>query len=401
MRKNYELKPDQEALLASYRKESYDLNVIKIPGQGTNYVNTVLPISLIVSNYKLDPTFGTDIDSGVNRSFSKTRSIKLRERILEENCTLPMGFTFVIRNENAFNQIKNGKFEYIPDLHGKLFVSDGQHRTMALALAYIKANEGKQENDLTHEEILKKLDNYHVAATLTFTENKIDEIELLQNTNAYAVPLSIDMKTTNDFKLYAAGDEKAFERAKKDKRFAAMNIAQDIAVDINKDACSVWYNRIKFPNMACDIPNVGNTRMANCINKIKDSQILKAEGKTSKDDIKIFFDAYWEGLKEAYPIFFKNPKEFVIQKSLGADVFMRVHNDVLSWSYVNKKGKLTDPKTYVSAFKRIIDNMSGDYTEGTDFWKSGKSGEAGNYSSEGGKTALSNMMIDALDMGGK
>ena len=80
---------------------------------------------------------------------------------------------------------------------------------------------------------------------------------------------------------------------------------------------------------------------------------------------------------------------------------MRVHNDVLSWSYVNKKGKLTDPKTYVSAFKRIIENMPGDYTEGTDFWKSGKSGEAGNYSSEGGKTALSNMMIDALDMGGK
>ena len=116
-----------------------------------------------------------------------------------------------------------------------------------------------------------------------------------------------------------------------------------------------------------------------------------------------FFNAYWLGLEMAYPAFRKDPSKYTVLKSLGADVFMRLFGDIVTWIFVNGLGDLAEPKTYVPAFKKMLGNLSGEAEEvdepvsGADFWRTGKIGAAGNFSSGKGKITLTKMMRTALN----
>jgi len=117
------------------------------------------------------------------------------------------------------------------------------------------------------------------------------------------------------------------------------------------------------------------------------------------------FNAYWNGLEHSYPEMFKYPKKYSVQKAVGADVFMRLLGPVTSWITTNNPGDLTDPLTYKPAFTKMLDGLSDialdeDNNEvnvsGSNFWKAGKYGAAGNYSNEKGKTVLAKMMKNSL-----
>ena len=80
---------------------------------------------------------------------------------------------------------------------------------------------------------------------------------------------------------------------------------------------------------------------------------------------------------------------------------MRVMGAVVNWITNNKNEDLKKATTYVPAFKKMLENLSGsaesdDGSEisatGLDFWRSGKSGAVGNYSNEKGKAVLARMM---------
>jgi len=117
------------------------------------------------------------------------------------------------------------------------------------------------------------------------------------------------------------------------------------------------------------------------------------------------FNAYWNGLEHSYPEMFKYPKKYSVQKAVGADVFMRLLGPITSWITTNKPGNLTDPLTYKPAFRKMLDGLNDialdeDNNEvnvsGSNFWKAGKYGAAGNYSNEKGKTVLAKMMKNSL-----
>ena len=53
---------------------------------------------------------------------------------------------------------------------------------------------------------------------------------------------------------------------------------------------------------------------------------------------------------------FRDPKNYTVQKALGADVFMRMFGLIIAWTKTNNNGDLFKSSTYVPAFKKMIDN---------------------------------------------
>ena len=100
--------------------------------------------------------------------------------------------------------------------------------------------------------------------------------------------------------------------------------------------------------------------------------------------------AYWKGFELACPEVFESAKDYSIQTAMGADVFMRLWNFMKDWIRNNQSQNnqnLTDPNTYVPAFKKIIQNSegidrNGEATKGIDYWKKG--GAAGAQGGPGG-----------------
>ena len=393
------MKPTQ---IKEYIRESYHLNALTIDGQRFSAITTALPITILLNHFKVDGSFGTKTDSGYQRKLGNKRVKELSRRIIDDDVLLPLNFTVNIRNSLAFAEIKNNKFTYVPNVHGKLFIVDGQHRTLGLEMAFKEAIEMINKGELEGTEIINVLEKKKVPVLITFTEDVVKEIEFFQEINGKQKGVALDDTFLNHYKRIKGGDTRLRDQLINEDLLERMFTNTDRLERINKDSNSVWYNRIKFPGLKSLSPSVGISAMTTYIGEINKVQILEAQNISVDKKIE-FFNAYWLGLEMAYPTFRKDPAKYTILKSLGADVFMRLFGDIVTWIFINKSGDLSEPKTYVPAFKKMLENLSGEAEDidepvsGSDFWRTGKIGAAGNYSSGKGKITLTKMMRKALN----
>jgi DGQHR domain-containing protein len=393
--------------LGKYINTSYTLDVVPIRGQAFKAITSSIPVSVLVNHYKVDTTEGRSLKDGYQREHNKGRVNSLVNRIINEDVVLPLNITLNIRNENAFSELKGGKFKYVPDVHNNLWVVDGQHRVRALEKAFIQAHVMHEEGDLSGKEQIKKLEEKEIPVVITFTNTRYEEIELFSEINGHQKGVTVDQNMLNDVKRIKMGNTILRDRYEEEGKLKEKFQTPLLVQQINADTDSVWYNKIKHPGSKSDNPNVGSASMCKYFGQIYKVDLLKMikienDPKKSKD----IFNAYWGGLEEAYPEMFRDPKNYTVQKALGADVFMRMFGLIIAWTKTNNNGDLFKSSTYVPAFKKMIDNMAGTgedadtgeeiIAQGTDFWKSGKNGAAGNYSNEKGKAILYKIMENAL-----
>jgi len=152
----------------------------------------------------------------------------------------------------------------------------------------------------------------------------------------------------------------------RDQEYVAKAI--DIIDALNKEPNQPWYKKIKTPG---DPSRRGTLTSQTAFTKSL-KPLLKHEAykNTPLEDLTRLIVNYWKALEAAAPECFENPREYMIQKTLGVHVLNGLIPAVLS--RLGGDGKAT-PRNLEHIVKAFFDLPS----EGADWWS--RHGEAGKY----------------------
>jgi DGQHR domain-containing protein len=346
----------------------------------------------LVNHYKIPYSSETGKlvkgDTGYQRPPGMARIGSFAKKIVNSKVDFPTVVLLNVRDNKLLNHVKGNSLSYMPEIHNKLYVMDGQHRVLALKTAMKKAM------DDDDQKTLDMINEIQIPFGLTITESVLNEMVIFYEVNSNAKGVPANVKDQINARRVAEGDSellKQMELTGDDWKIIANKILEDVSVDYD----SVWFKRIKFPNVEVRSPNVGNFAMTKYLNRIINSN----ETKMVSDKLqfsKQVFNAYWEGFRMAWPkAFDENASKYSIQTAMGADVFMRLWPFMKDWIVRNQSSNsqnLREPKTYIEPFKKVITNStgedpSGNIQNGLDYWLKGSSAGA-QGAGEAGKSSL-------------
>lgn len=342
----------------------------------------------LVENHKIPYSSLDEGDTGYQRPPGYARIGAFAKKIATSKVDFPTLILLNVRNKDLLNYVRGNKLSYIPDMHDSLYVMDGQHRVLALKAAMDIANQTEDED------LLNRLNKIQIPFGLTITESVLNEMVIFFDVNSNAKGVPANVKEQINALRVSQGDHDLFKQMELTGDDWKI-LADKILKDITKDYDNVWFKRIKYPNTDVRVPNVGNFAMTKYLKHIINSN----ETKMVSDKMtfsKEAFNAYWEGFRQAWPSAFdENASKYSIQTAMGADVFMRLWPFMKDWIVRNQSSNsqnLRDPKTYVKAFKKVINNSigldpSGNEKSGLDYWLKGSAAGA-QGAGEAGKSSL-------------
>ena len=361
----------------------------------TNCIITVAPAEVLVNNFII-PYYNPSKDIGYQREPSKTRIKKLAKKLLERDADLPTLIVANIRNIDAQDHILKGEFKYNPDLHGKLFIADGQHRLMALKLAMDEATENQDETNL------KRLKEKLIPTLISFTSNN----ELVEMSTFYSINREAKNVPINDAAMimhrrYKMGDEEIMEELDiKGETWRA--VAGDVAKKLNHE-CPVWGNRIKSPGQKIPAPNITFAAMVNHLKPFVTSPDLEGRGINFITEV---VSSYWCSIESKHPGMFtqERAKTFAIQTSSATEVINKIWDHVRAkiQNSANLENKeLNKKECYLEIMGTLIENCQGknglnDEVSGLDYWLKGKQGCAGMYTSNSAKSTCATYLKGLL-----
>ncbi|MBT6232409.1 MAG: DGQHR domain-containing protein [Nitrosomonadales bacterium] len=351
-----------------------------------------ITIGDLVSKKEVDTYDPEDRDSGgYQRMVSKQRVKALAKRLLEDDLYVPTSILVNIRkfSNSSLKTIKDNNAEL--DLAKyKLHVVDGQHRTGA------------------YEEVLENLDE---DARKIWEEKLVSIVFLLGvdqdiereffhdvNSNAKSIPASYIQELITKMVLV----NPSYHVPEKD----AWKVEADAVMKILNEKSGIWKNKIKFPGSKVGV--IPNSGFVNTLKPLLNDKWFGNMLSGPEEQAEVLM-AFWDGIdlhfenSEENP--FENTKTFSIQKRIGTAVLHGMLLPVKEYmnedglANVNHKGYL-DPKTwenYQARFLSLQDyNGNNDLISGVDFWKTGKEGAIGKYSSGAGTKDLITKFEDRL-----
>ena len=355
-------------------------------GKNVHAITSEIPASIILPNIFI-PYDTPSNPEGYQREPNHGRISKLGKTLINKNVNFPTSIVVNIRNEDALNFVEKNKFIYHPELHGELVVMDGQHRLLSMQYAL---------DHLDDQERIDYLSSVEFTVTVTFTADILFEMQMFQDINDNAKSIPALNKSSLMLKRIGLSDhELAEEYNAKDENWKI--ITGRISENLNKDANSVWYSRIKFPGAKALAPNVSLQAIIRYFGEVvKSPKVSKKGAKRQKYSIDII-NSYWDGFRKAFPdMFDDNANKYTVQSSLGAHIIMKLWPLMSEWILDNddlEQKSLLESDTYIPAFEHLLKhcegrNSNGTLVTGSTFWLKGKEGYVGAYSSEGGKKIL-------------
>jgi len=268
----------------------------------------------------------------------------------------------------------------------KFFVVDGQTRIRGAHAAY---RESLENNNL---ELAGELGDTRLQFTLTFCENIFLEAYGFYLINQYAKAIPPE----GAIRLLHEGKEKGDVNfvnevtiSKQVDKVESMKVAQWLF-----DNSEVWAGNISdFNDSASNKINIqALTRIIMPIHKI----IKRMEGRESispEESTRVVVEAFWCGIKEAYPKMFSIDERdnYNILKAASAEIMMMVLVNMYQLNQTRSFGSMTDKKLFKNKVKSLLDvidarNMGDTATvKGSDLFIVGKEGVIGNYGNASSK----------------
>ena len=324
--------------------------------------------------------------TGYQRNPSQKRVNDLAGSISRREVDLPTSVLLSLRGEYANDVlIKVGPDSYELDLdpdkastEHQLFVVDGQHRVRALAKAM-----NEEQADILNVKIpfvcmvgadeLQEMEQFHVV-----------------NSNAKSVPtdLALDL-----LRARAEYDPRFAQRLKDGGRqweLDAQGLTQHLAT-----ASSTWRERIRLANSPKAKTTVPSASFVKSLKPLLAQPTLFRRIPSIEQQGQVI-DAYWRAVRRVLPEAFEDPPKFNIQKGIGVDVMHSVLPNVLD--QVRSEGaSVFEPASYEEIVAEALlsieaPNGDGDLVTGVDFWRTGRNGAAGIYSSAAGKRRLAELI---------
>lgn len=153
-------------------------------------------------------------------------------------------------------------------------------------------------------------------------------------------------------------------------------------------ACPVWTNRVRWPG---DPKNETVIKAASFAGSLRKPFKGAVFGKATPEQQKRILCAMWEGISKALPEPFEDPLGYSLQKTLGVATVHNLLEDVLALIRINNQS-VFDAGAYAEVFDGLSrlrgENQNGDTVSGSGFWRAGRLGACGAYSSNAGRQVL-------------
>jgi len=365
-----------------------DITYIEGPelSEGTRSIICSLEAQVLTSN-KVIPYYDYKTETGYQRQPGAGRITDLAKKLYTQDVDLPTLVLVNIRTLEATNHLKNGTFKYNPAIHGRLFLFDGQHRILAL----LKAMEIAEANKDTVN--LKRLQKKLIPTMITFTgDNELLEMKKFYSINKNSKNVPVNDAAMIMHRAYVGGDSQTIEEVEHDDAVWKIEGGK-VAKRLNNN-CSVWSNRIKAPGQKLPQPNITFAAMSTHLKPFTKSPDLDGKSDTFIADVVC---AMWSGIESSYPEMFatETAKNYAIQTSSATEVINKLWEGIrvkIQGSSLPSKD-FTNKDSYAQIMKELIISCSGrngwgDEVSGTEFWRKGKLGVAGTYTSNSAKSTL-------------
>ena len=345
-----------------------------------------ITIGDLVSKKEVDTYDPEDRDSGgYQRMVSRQRVKALAKRLLEDDLYVPTSILVNIRkfSNSSLKTIKGNNAELDISKY-KLHVVDGQHRTGAYE--EVLENLDEDERTVFKEKLIS------IVFLLGVDQNAEREFFHDVNSNAKSIPLAYIQELMSRMNL----ENPAYRDSvpEKDK----WKLDGNEIMEIVNTKSGVWKNKIKFPTSKVGI--IPNSGFVNTLKPLLNDKWFGNMLSGPEEQAEVLM-AFWEGLNLHFNKGEENPfddsKTFSIQKRIGAAVLhgmllpIKEYMNEDGLANVNHKGYL-DPKTWENYQARFLshEDYNGNNTQvtGSAFWKTGKEGAIGKYSSGAGTKDL-------------
>lgn len=351
-----------------------------------------ITIKDLLSRKEVDTYDPEDRDSGgYQRMVSAQRVKTLAKRLLDDDLYVPTSILVNIRDfsKNSLKSIK-GNLAELDLAKYKLHVVDGQHRTGAYEQALEELEDDEKsiwENKLVSVVFLLGVDQ---DAERVFFHDV--------NSNAKSIPPSYIQELMSKMILV----DPSYSLPEKDR----WKIDGDAIMKILNEKSGIWKNKIKFPGSKVGV--IPNSGFVNTLKPLLNDKWFGNMLSGPEEQAEVLM-AFWDGInlhfKDSEENPFEDTKAFSIQKRIGTAVLHGMLLPVKEYmnedglANVNHKGYL-DPKTwenYQARFLSLEDyNANNKSVSGVDFWRTGKEGAIGKYSSGAGTKDLITKFEDRL-----
>ena len=345
----------------------------------------VIPAETLVRHHAV-PQRDVLRGTGYQRTPSQKRVNELAASITRHLVDLPTSVLLSLRGESASQVLTRlGTDSYELDLDPEkastghqLFVVDGQHRVKALAKAM---NEDQAD-------IL----NVKIPFVCMIGADESQEMEQFHvvNSNAKSVPTDLALEL---LRARSEHDPSFAQRVKDGGRkweLDAQGLTQHLAT-----ASSTWKARIRLANSPKAQTTVPSASFAKSLKPLLAQPTLFRRIPSIEQQGQVI-DAYWRAIRRVLPEAFEDPPKFNIQKGIGVDVMHSVLPNVLD--QVRAAGcSMFKPESYEDLLEQTllsIEGFNGDseLVTGANFWRTGRDGAAGIYSSAAGKRRLAELI---------
>ena len=364
-----------------------------VTDQGTQTGVGVIKVSQLVEIFDVsqyDPDKGSPgEEGGYQRLAKKSRFLPLANKIGKKGLVVANAILVNVRKEDAVPKklvFDNDGITSV-DLPKKIWIEDGQHRVEAWKEVYDNPEKYNIDKDDFGET--------KVCFVMYWGSDIEEEVNTFFDTNNFSKGLELENRLELDIFLskVAHSEENTTHTPDED-----LVMADEVVKELEQH--HLWEGKIKKANSTTGIvPRSALLQSVVSIFKVPQMGYLTIKQR------KQLLVSIWEALNDVFPEIFSDdkPRDWALQKAIGINIIHKLVPEIYAdiHNENENRGKNLDKlvkESYLPYFKKMLSIESADSNllNGLNFWKAGKEGGAGQYSSGQGKNMLFEIYKNAI-----
>ena len=299
-----------------------NLHAFRINQMDTEMYVTVMKATELLRYAKIDQ-WSEDNPRGYQRPLLERRIAQALSYLYFEDKIFPSSILVNVRGNVEFTPAcaVGGIGEYgilrIPGSSLPLWIVDGQHRVMAIAVA-------AKENP--------KYASYPIPVSLLTVSDRYDEMRMFYIVNSRQKRISTGLAQRHLRQTISkVGVEEVKKYETKRKVMAALSVT--IVDTLRCDPLSPWYEKVILPHEKKKSNHIiSQTSLADSIGlllgKLPPEEFDLNKIEESAERAGQLLINYWNALEEIFPEAFQIPEDYTIQKTIGCYVFHKVFSSI-------------------------------------------------------------------------
>lgn len=283
-----------------------------------NLYVTALPLKELLGRYQPD-TYSSDNPKGYQRSLTNSRLRQISEYLREEEGMLPTSILLCIRQphqarfEPTGDHTSGGEAGVLTvDASVPMWVVDGQHRLAGLERALKKDK-------------AKWLADYPLPVVIVDGIDAYEEMRYFHVINTRHKGVPTDVVDRHFLTMREAEGAALIEReGEKNYRRARATMLTDL---LNSEPDSPWLGLIRMPGDKADSRQT--MRQHSMVTSLDPVVAESLVGRATDEEAWKLLLNYWQAARDLWGSAFDAPKDYVIQRPLGAGALHQVFPDVL------------------------------------------------------------------------